>query len=154
LERAAAGQPLSSKAGARGKVEAMSRLLEGAEDLPDNPAIPIDVHALRGVGAAEEHFSEIAPVMREALGGGRPGYSRGYDAAAELYRKGLGEVAPGMPTQVSFPQFWEGSRKLFGQGNTAKPAEGIASFLDRLRLSDSGRMLDQKALQEALRRGF
>lgn len=149
LERAAQGIPLSSKGGQPGKVEAMARLLQGED------AIPIDVHALRGVGAAEEHYTQAAPAVRAAMGGGRPGYSKTYDTAAEMYQKALADVAPGVPTNVSFPQFWEGARALHGQSYlTDKPAEGISALIQRLGLGESGKMLDQKALEEALRRKF
>lgn len=148
INRAIADQPLSSSQGEPGKVEAFAGLLEGRKHSPQSPIIPLDIHALSGVGASEEDISQAIPQLRKFLTeqtGTKPrGYAPVYNAAADIYARGLNEVAPGMEPNLSFPPFWEGVRLLKGYDESP----GLRQFTGGL-LETPGGMMDQQKVQAA-----
>ena len=146
LNRAQLGIPLSSIRGLPGKTEAMSRLVAGVPDTPDNPALPLDVQALSGVGAAEDNITSAMPKMRLLMSQAykRPARSFSpeevYKFSAGIYRDALQKLGG------DFPTFWEGVKKLKGQGQSS----GIVPWLKRWGLLDPGEMNNPEALSNAV----
>lgn len=148
LNRAIKGEPLASREGQPGKVEAFANLLAGQPHSYDSPVIPIDVYALSGVGASEPEITKAIKGVRELMKeGGLPskGYSPIYNAAADAYASALNEVAPGLDAGITFPPFWEGVR--MGKGYGESP--GLKSFLTEQGLLVPGGMMDAEKIGAA-----
>lgn len=138
LNRAIRGEAVQGGRGEIGKTENMAQLIAtGAKD-----AIPIDVHALSGVGATEDAISKTYSGIREMLGSKRGQHSATdlYNVAKEAYMNGLEKF--GAP----FAQMWEGVKTLKGQGQSA----GMTSWLKKWGLLEPGAMVDEAALNHVI----
>ena len=145
LNRAVVNEPLQSGRGSVGKTEAMSRLISGAKDTHANPAIPIDVHALSGLGAGEEGIGQILPQLRKFLDEKQGKQPRSitdlYNTAADIYRKGMDKFGKDV-----FPTMWEGIKVIKGQGQS----QGLTNWLKEKGLLEPGQMVNTKALEAVI----
>lgn len=137
LNRAIQGQPVQGGRGEIGKTENMAQLILG-----DPSAIPIDVHALSGVGASEDSISKTYSGIREMLGAKRGQYSATdiYNVAKEAYQRGLDKFG------ANFPTMWEGIKLLKGQGQSA----GLSSWLKKWGLLEPNAMVNEAALNHVI----
>lgn len=137
LNRAINFEPIQGGKGEIGKTENMAQLIAG-----DKSAIPIDVHALAGVGASEDNIGAAYSGLR-ALAGGKRGqfsYTDLYNLAKEAYQNGLAKFG------ADFPTMWEGVKKLKGQGQSA----GMTSWLQKWGLLEPGAMMNPDALDHVI----
>lgn len=142
INLALSGQPVSGM-----KTNAFAELMAG------KPRIPLDTHALYTMGSPTDDFNaQISPLrkmMTEREGLPYRGSLNDqdiYNRAEGSFAHALGEVAPGVPIQQSFPQAWEGARFLRGWKQSSG---GPIDILHRLtRSAGVGETLPPGALQD------
>jgi hypothetical protein len=137
LNRAIESKPVQGTRGEVGKTENMSQLVYG-----DPSAIPIDVHALSGVGASEDAVHKTYAPLREkfAAGRGSANYTDLYNIAKEAYQHGLDKFGS------NFPTMWEGVKLLKDQGQSA----GLTTWLKKWGLLEPGAMVNEDALNHLI----
>lgn len=143
INRALAGEPLSGD-----KVEAMAGFMVG------DPRIPIDVHALHGVGAVSDKLGPELPALRAYMTKAEKLPLRGSLTDTDLYlryeqalRDTLKEFHPSGDVNSIFAQTWEGIRA----GKGLKPQGGPIDILRKKGLLERGAMLDPERLTAALK---
>jgi hypothetical protein len=130
------------------KVEAMAGFMAG------EPRLPIDVHALYGLGSEatklDPEYSALRELMTTAEGlpvrGGLTN-SQIYRRYEDALRRGLEDIDPKRSVNQVFAEFWEGSRAHKG----LKPQGGPIDILRKKGLLELGAMLDPDRLRAALR---
>jgi len=142
LNRALAGEPLSGD-----KVEAMAGFMAG------DPRIPLDVHAIYGVGSQADKLSPELPALRALMAKAEGRAARGGFTETELYtryedalRRTLEEIAPDRHVNAVFADFWEGVRQHKGLA----PQGGPIDILRQKGLLEFGAMMDPVRLRAAL----
>lgn len=143
INRALAGQPLSGD-----KVEAMAGFMVG------DPRIPIDVHALYGLGSEAEKLSPELPALRAYMTKAETLPARGGLTDTEIYlryeralRETLDVFHPQTDVNSIFAQTWEGIRA----GKGLAPQGGPIDILRKKGLLAPGAMLDPDRLTSALK---
>jgi hypothetical protein len=155
LNRAYAGQPLQSWVGPKGvslpgKVDAMSQFMAGQD------RIPLDVHALEGVGSAgkfDEEISALRALMNSAEGRNAARGGNGVNEA-DIYRRTEGAFQSALQRitgkdyqpRGTFAQYWEGVR---GQKDL-KYEGGVMDVMRSLGALEPGVMSDPKKLQQLM----
>jgi hypothetical protein len=146
LNKAVAGETLSPDT----KAEAMAGYMAG------DPRLPVDVHALFGVGSTATKFDPEIPALRTLMtsteglkrSGGltNPQIYKRYEGAL---RRALEEIEPGVDVNPVFSTFWDGSQVLKGRA----PASAPIDILRQKGLLEYGAMLDPRRLKAALAEG-
>lgn len=130
------------------KAEAMAGFMAG------DPRIPIDVHALYGLGSTATKFDPEISALRTLMTNAEGLPARGGLTNPEIYRRYEGalrgtleELVPDQTVNQTFAQFWEGARAHKG----LKPQGGPIDILRKKGLLEMGAMLDPDRLRAALR---
>jgi hypothetical protein len=132
------------------KVDRMGRFMTG-----EDGALPLDVHALWGLGAKSEKFDMEESALRQMMTKREGLPLRGSLSTEDIYsrvesamRKALAEeIAPGQAVNPTFATLWEGIRSAKG----LKPQGGPVDILRKKGLLEAGAMLDPKRLREVLK---
>lgn len=143
INRALAGEALSGD-----KVEAMSGFMVG------NPRIPIDVHALHGVGSNSDKLGPELSGLRATMTKAEKLPLRNSLTDTDLYLRyeralsdTLKQFDPGRSVNEIFATLWEGARHTKG----LKPQGGPIDILRKKGLLEAGAMLDPDRLRAVLK---